>query len=78
MAKLQVPHAMKPQAVTNLLWSFASLRYYPAKLLDFLVSTPFTAELDCTSTGLLVLGAWTYKCGDEVSNPLMHCRQGYQ
>eukprot|EP00891_Asterochloris_glomerata_P000405 jgi/Astpho2/405/Aster-x0924 len=37
LAKLQVPHAMKPQAVTNLLWSFANLRYYPAKLLDFLV-----------------------------------------
>lgn len=43
LAKLQVPNAMKPQAVTNLLWSFANLRYYPAKLLDFLVSMPVTA-----------------------------------
>ena len=57
LAKLQVPHAMKPQAVTNLLWSFANLRYYPAKLLDFLVGTPVTAQVCCTSTVLPVLGA---------------------
>ena len=48
---------MKPQAVTNLLWSFANLRYYPAKLLDFLVGTPVTAQVCCTSTVLPVLGA---------------------
>ena len=78
MAKLQVPHAMKPQAVTNLLWSFASLRYYPAKLLDFLVSTSVAAELDHTSTVLLVLAAGTYKCDAEVLKSLMQCCQRHQ
>ena len=55
MAKLQVPHAMKPQAVTNLLWSFASLRYYPAKLLDFLVSKPLASHMQQHSPA----GAWS-------------------
>ena len=75
MAKLQVPHAMKPQAVTNLLWSFASLRYYPAKLLDFLVSKPLASHMQQHSPA----GAWghtcTWTCGTEVSNPRMQCCQ---